>query len=205
MPRTSNAVILIEFNELTPKLMEQFIRLGHLPNFKRFHDEAHVYTTDAEEEGETLNPWVQWVSVHAGLSASEHGITRLSDGHKLQTKAIWDLLSEAGFRVWVCGSMNARYDKPINGHILPDPWAPGLEPYPKEEFDAYHNFVRRAVQEHTSTTPAPSKRDALKFVTFMLTHGLSFSTVRTILTQLWTERIIGKDHWKRAVLMDHLQ
>ncbi len=35
MPRTSHAVILIEFNELTPKLMEQFIRLGHLPNFKR--------------------------------------------------------------------------------------------------------------------------------------------------------------------------
>ena len=108
MVPNSRSVILIEFNELTPSLMDKFMAAGHLPHFKLFHDEAHVYRTDAEEEGENLNPWIQWITVHTGLSASEHGITRLSDGHTLQTKAVWDLLGDAGFRVWICGSMNAR-------------------------------------------------------------------------------------------------
>lgn len=201
----SSSVMLIEFNELTPKLIEKFMRSGYLPNFKQFYDEAHIYLTDAEEDGEALNPWVQWVTVHSGLSASEHGITSLSDGHKLKTKAIWDLLSEAGFRVWVCGSMNVCYDKPLNGYLLPDPWATGLQPYPDKEFDAYYKFVRCAVQEHTNSAFALSKLDMLKFALFMLTHGLSLSTVRGILTQLWTERITGKYHWKRATLMDRFQ
>src|SRR5262245_30456255 len=98
-------VILIEFNELTPSLMARFMASGHLPNFQRLYNESHIYETDAEEEGENLNPWVQWVTVHSGLSASEHGITRLSDGHRLGTKAVWDILSKAGYGVWVCGSM----------------------------------------------------------------------------------------------------
>ena len=124
-------VILLEFNELTPELMDRFMASGHLPNFRRFHDESHVYRTDAEEEGENLNPWVQWVTAHCGLSASEHGITRLSDGHRLGTKAVWDILSEAGYRVWVCGSMNARYDQPLDGMLLPDPWSTGLSALPR--------------------------------------------------------------------------
>ena len=130
MQRTHSPVILIEFNELVPALMQRFMAAGHLPNFQRFYNEAHIYTTDAEEEGENLNPWVQWVTIHSGLSASEHGVTRLSDGHRLETKAVWDILSEAGYRVWVCGSMNARYDRPLNGMLVPDPWSIGLSPYP---------------------------------------------------------------------------
>jgi len=76
----SKRVILIEFNELTLSLMSKFIAAGALPNFQKFHEESHIYVTDAAEEGELLNPWVQWVTIHGGLSATEHGITRLSDG-----------------------------------------------------------------------------------------------------------------------------
>src|SRR5688572_21031639 len=100
---STSSVILIEFNELSPELMNRFISEDRLPNFKRFRDESEVFTTDAEEEGESLNPWVQWVTVHSGLSAAEHGIQTLSEGHKLKSKAIWDLISDAGYRVWVCG------------------------------------------------------------------------------------------------------
>src|SRR5262245_7968748 len=114
-------LVMIEFNELTPSLMFKFMGEGHLPNFRRFHDESEVYLTDAEEEGEDLNPWVQWVTIHSGLPAEQHGIKRLSEGHLLNVKAVWDLLSDAGYRVWVCGSMNARYDKPLHGYLLPDP------------------------------------------------------------------------------------
>ena len=197
-------LILLEFNELTPALMHGFMAAGLLPNFQRFYNESHVYTTDAEEEGENLNPWVQWVTIHSGLSATEHGVKWLSDGHKLSAKAIWDILSEAGYRVWVCGSMNARYDKPLSGFLLPDPWSTGLSAYPPGEFDRYYNFVRDQVQEHTNERQTPSKLKILQFLVYMLFHGLSVSTIAGILSQLLTERR-GTGRWKRASLMDRLQ
>ena len=36
-------VILIEFNELTPRLLDAWMASGDLPNFKRFHDRSQVY------------------------------------------------------------------------------------------------------------------------------------------------------------------
>jgi hypothetical protein len=204
MQRGQSPIILIEFNELVPALMEQFMAAGHLPHFQRFFDESHVYTTDAEEEGENLNPWVQWVTIHTGLSASEHGVTRLSDGHRLETQAVWDILSEAGRRVWVCGSMNARYDRPLNGMLVPDPWSVGLSPYPEHVFDAYYNLVRFIVQEYTNPGVRLVKSDALKFIGFMLTHGLSLGTIRSVLRQLLSERR-NHDSWKRAVILDLFQ
>ena len=204
MSRANGRIILIEFNELTPSLMSRFIEDGHLPHFRRFRDESHIYVTDAEEEGENLNPWVQWVTVHTALSAAQHGITRLSDGYRLQTKAVWDLLSEAGLRVWVCGSMNARYDKPLKGLLLPDPWSTGLSPYPSE-MAAFYDFVRHAVQEHSNPEAGSPRRMAIRFVKYMLRHGLSFETIRLIAAQLWEEKRRGKNSWKRAIILDRIQ
>jgi hypothetical protein len=204
MHHNRGRIVLIEFNELVPSLMERFIAGGHLPHFQQFYQESQIYTTDAEEEGENLNPWVQWVTIHSGLSASEHGVTRLSDGHRLDTKAVWDILSEAGYRVWVCGSMNARYDRPLNGMLLPDPWSIGLSPYPAHVFDPYYNFVRFVVQEYTNPGVRLSKSDAMKFVLFMLNHGLSPVTIRAVLGQVLGERR-RHDSWKRAVILDLFQ
>ena len=152
---TNQSVILLEFNELCPSLMGKFITAKGLPNFKRFYSESEIFITDAEEEGEALNPWVQWVTAHTGLSAAEHGIQTLSEGHELKVKTIWDLLSDAGFRVWVCGSMNCRYDTPLNGLLLPDPWSTGAQAYPPGEFDSYEKFIRKdIVAGHYTCLPA---------------------------------------------------
>ena len=202
---SSQSVILLEFNELTPRLMDRFMSEGHLPNFQRFHDEAQIYVTDAECEGEDLNPWIQWVTVHSGLSASAHGAKLLSDGHKVRSPAVWDLLSRAGLRVWVCGSMNPRHDASLNGYLLPDPWSTATAPYPQGEFERFYHLVRALVQEHTNDEFALSKLDAVKFMWFMATHGLSLSTVRRFVKQLWTEKTKKKDRWKRSALLDHLQ
>src|SRR5215467_7784273 len=120
------SLILIEFNELCPILLEKFMRAGDLPHFKRFYQESEIYVSDAEEQGEDLNPWIQWVTVHSGMAASQHKVKTLSEGHLVKEQAIWDLLSDAGYAVWVCGSMNPRYDLPLKGHLLPDPWSEGI-------------------------------------------------------------------------------
>jgi hypothetical protein len=85
------------------------------------HGESQVYVTDAEEQAPYLEPWIQWMTVHTGLAFKEHGIFDLGDGHKLTIPRLWDMISDAGCRVWVCGSMNAGANEGINGFILLDP------------------------------------------------------------------------------------
>ncbi len=196
-------VILLEFNELTPALVERFTRAGQLPNFARFYRESRVFITDAEETQDKLNPWIQWVTVHSGLSFAEHGVFHLGDGHKLKRKCVWDLLSDAGLPVWVCGSMNPRFDTPLNGCLLPDPWTTTVAPYP-EELLPYYRFVQRNVQEHTNDHAPLAPGEHARFVAFMVRHGLSARTVSSIAQQLMRERLAGK-RWKRAVLLDQLQ
>jgi hypothetical protein len=195
------SVITIEFNELCPNLMKRFMEAGELPRFRRFYDEAEIFETDAEESGELLNPWVQWISVHTGLSAGEHQVTTLSEGHKVGSPAVWDVLSAAGRRVWVCGSMNTRYDQPLNGYLLPDPWSTGTRSYPAGEFDPYLDYVRPAVQEHTGSG---GKGSAKAFLRYMLGHGLSVSTMLSVIRQLFSERL-ANTRWRRARVLDLLQ
>jgi len=197
-------LICLEFNELTPHLMEEFIAAGKLPNFRKLRDQSQTFTSDAQASGEWLNPWVQWVSVHSGLTPEEHGVFRLSNAHKLEQPAIWDLLSDAGHSVWVCGSMNAWYHAPLNGRLLPDPWCQHTPAYPTREFDDYLGFIQKNVQEYANTQSPTTKRDALRFVSFMVRNGLSLGTGLRILKQLARERR-GNHRWRRASTLDELQ
>jgi hypothetical protein len=197
------SVILVEFNELCLSLMRRFMNEGKLPNFQKLYDESQVYVTDAEEEAPYLEPWIQWVSVHSGLRFREHQVFHLADGHALRQMCIWDILSAHNHRIWVCGSMNIRYDQPINGLVLPDPWITQVVPS-DSRLEIYWKFVRKHVQEYTNDRVPLSAADYLRFAFFMMTHGLSFDTVRAVANQLLSER---HDHnrWKRAVILDKIQ
>src|SRR2546430_17630487 len=94
-----NSVILLDFNEICPSLIERFMREEKLPNFKRLYEQSLVYTTDAQEEQEYLEPWIQWVTVHTGVGYSEHRIFNLGDADKLTYDSVWDILARAGLKV----------------------------------------------------------------------------------------------------------
>lgn len=198
------SVIALEFNELTPKLMLDWIAQGHLPGFKRLFGESRVFVTDAEERPPLLEPWIQWITVHTGLSYADHKVFDLGDGHKLKAPRLWDLVSAAGKKVWICGSMNAgKRDADLNGAILPDPWSVGLVPHPPGVFDAFYHFVRTYVQEYSRNDVPLKAADYARFATFMISHGLSPKTIRRTVAQLASER--GADlKWKRAMILDRL-
>jgi hypothetical protein len=197
------SVLLLEFNELSPSLMDGWIEDGRLPNFQRLRDESEVYITDAEEQPPYLVPWIQWITVHSGLSYAEHKIFHLGDGPNLHTPCIWDILSNAGYRVWVCGSMNVRYEVPLNGALLPDPWTKDIAPYP-ETLLPYFRFVRQHVTEYTRDRVRLPLTDYLQFISFVTRHGLSSKTLRSIAAQILSE-MRGERRWKRAVILDKLQ
>jgi hypothetical protein len=197
-------MILLEFNELSPVLMEKFINAGKLPNFKRLRDGSHAFVTEADAPAPDLEPWIQWVSVHSGIPYSEHQIHHLGDGHEFDRKLIWDLLSDEGKSVWVCGSMNINYQTPINGWVLPDPWVKRLDPTPADVLDPYYKFVSANVQEHTSGNVDLTRADQIAFLRFMVRNGLRPATVGAIVKQLAGERRADVG-WKRAVILDRLQ
>ena len=200
---TNRQVVLLEFNELSPTLMDRFINLGYLPNFKRLRDESQAFTTEASERGWELNPWVQWVTVHSGLDYRDHGIIELDEGTRLKQKRVWDVVSQAGHRVWLCGSMNIGYEQPLNGDVMPDPWTTKISP--SDSLQTFFRFVQQNVLEHSTNRPSLGAADYLKFLAFMVSHGLSLRTMVAIVRQLAAERMDPGVRWKRAVLLDKLQ
>ncbi len=201
----SKRVIMLEFNELCPPLMDKFIAEGHLPHFKQLRDASECFITDAGEEVKNLEPWIQWITVHTGLSYKEHGIFNLGDGRELASDSIWDVLSKKQMKSWVCGSMNVNYDaEKLRGIVLPDPWSKDVEPS-DDAFKPYFNFVRANVQEHTNETFKLGLKEKLSFLMFMATHGLSYQTVKAIIQQLLNERKDSNEGWKRATILDRLQ
>jgi hypothetical protein len=201
----ARSVIVLEFNELTPVLMDRFIDEGILPGFKRLRDQSVAAVTDAGEAPPNLEPWIQWITVHTGLSYAQHKVFALSDGPKLKAPRVWDMVSEAGKKVWVCGSMNAAVEQDnLRGLLIPDPWAVGLDPKPAGKFEDYVHLVRSYVQQYTSEKSPVTKADFLRFARFMSTNGLSLKTVMAALRQLASEKG-GKLRWRRAAILDRLQ
>ncbi len=201
--KTIPTVILLEFNELSPPLMDRFMAEGKLLNFRRLHNESEVYITTATEKPPFLEPWIQWVNVHSGLDYEEHKIFQLDEGQKLAVPCVWDVLSKESYRVGICGSMNVRYEPPLNGYVLPDPWSTLVEPHPAE-LKSYFSFVQKNVMEHTNERVSVSKIDCLRFAGFMAKCGVSCNTVTATIRQLLSERA-GQTRWKRATLLDRLQ
>ena len=199
----TNPLVLLELNELCPSLMTRFIDQGHLPNFKTLRDSSANFVSEAKERAPYLEPWIQWVNVHTGVPYSEHGVELLGDGEKATQPALWDLISEAGKKVWICGSMNVHCTSKVKGDLLPDPWSAESMTRPAELL-TYNRFVRKQVQEHSNASAQFAKSEYLKFLYFMVTHGLSFYTVKTAIKQLLSERSNGK-RWRRAFILDLLQ
>ena len=202
--QTQRAVIVLEFNELSPVLTRRFMDAGQLPNFRRLHDQARVWVTRADERPPFLEPWIQWITVHSGESYHEHGVFNLDEGHSAPAPRVWDLASQAGLRSWVCGSMNVGVAPGFQGWMLPDPWSTHVAPEPAE-LVPFFEFVRQHVLEYTNDQVTVSHADRLRFVTFMARHGLSAATAWAIVSQLAGEQVDSRSRWRRAVLLDRLQ
>jgi len=79
-------------------------------------------STRAEEKYEELEPWIQWPSVHMGLSYAEHGVFRLGDIVGTDAPQIFEQLEQAGFKVGAISAMNAENRLSDPAYFIPDPW-----------------------------------------------------------------------------------
>ena len=166
MPR----VLLLEFNEICPPLLERWIAAGKLPNFARLRASSQVYVSVADETNPTyLEPWIQWYSIHTGLPYSEHKVFYLTDGPKAGHRDIWQALRAAGKSVMNCGSMNAKGITGEGTFFLPDPWCTSEAAYPAE-LEIFKRVVATKVQEYTNAGRRLAPDDYVHFAGFLARH-----------------------------------
>lgn len=195
-------LLVMEFNELCPDLIEKFMAEGHLPNFKRLQRQSAVKQTLTDAKGTDLNPWVQWMDVHTGKERQEHGILKLNEVKNYTGSYTWDVLAEQyGVKSWICGSMNASHGEKFKGRFLPDPWTIDAKPFPSGVMDEYYNFVSKSVQGHSSKKVASPK----KFVTSLFQQGIRFGTLFNVAVQLVGEKLGFRSSWQRAMTLDRIQ
>src|SRR3979409_1211562 len=99
MVETSGAgdrrLIFIELNEINFDIVGAYLATKPLPAFRSLLSGYCVRTT-AEQRYEFLEPWIQWPSVHTGLSAKEHSVFRLGDIVNSQVPQIFERLEKHG-------------------------------------------------------------------------------------------------------------
>jgi len=196
----SGPVIVLELNELCPPIIDKLMAEGELPNFQKLHKTSDVYVTHTTDP--TLEPWVQWPTFHTGQPESVHGAKELDEGHLIATRRIWDELAEQGIDSLVFGSMNASTQRSDKVLLVPDPWSAGVKPT-DPTYAPFHKFISFHVAEHTNPNARPDRKDVMKFMAFMLGHGLSVPTVTKAMGQIVGEKATSGDFkWRRALVLD---
>lgn len=204
-PRPYERVIMIEFNELVPRLMDEWIADGSLPNFKALRDRSLQFITEADvQKPEELEPWIQWYSVHTGLSYEQHGVFHLTDGPRAKHRDMFDILGDAGLKLGCCGSMNVKSFPADRGFFIADPWCDGQSAQPAD-LNTFQRFVSQQVREYSNPDRSAPPVSAAQFLAFMTAHGLSARTVAQTASQLLSERLKDKNlSWQRAAILDRL-
>lgn len=140
MPKT----ILLELNEVNFEAVEKYAASGELPNFAELINKHGICETTSEKSYEELEPWIQWVSAHTGLTLSEHGIFRLGDIVNHDIPQIWEHLESKGLSVGAISPMNAKNRTKNAAYFVPDPWTPAdltAKPILKRLYDAVAQAV----------------------------------------------------------------
>ncbi len=115
-------LVLLELNEVNCDFVRRYAARGELPAFARLLDQCGLAETVSESEYEKLEPWIQWVSAHTGLSFEQHRVFRLGDIVQRDLVQIWERLEANGIVVAAVSPINGANRTRRSPFFLPDPW-----------------------------------------------------------------------------------
>lgn len=115
-------IFFLQLNEINFDYIDKYIELGYLPTFKKFFEEHGYVETTSETEHHLANPWIQWPTVHTGMSYNEHKVFRLGDIIKYDHEMIYEVLEKHGVSVGAIAPFNAQNTTQNSKFFVPDPW-----------------------------------------------------------------------------------
>ena len=89
-------LILLELNEVNFDFVRRYVARGQLPALAQMIARHGLAETVSEDKYEELEPWIQWVSAHTGLTFAEHKVFRLGDIVQHEHEQIWEKLEAGG-------------------------------------------------------------------------------------------------------------
>jgi hypothetical protein len=133
-------LLIIELNEFSIDFLKKYKQFKYINRFLNLK-KINYYTND-NVQGEDLDPWVQWVSVHTGVSSNIHKVYRLGDIPNNTYNQLWELKNLNHLKIGLWGLMNASKGTSNNcNFFVPDPWTFSENAYPKE-LNSYLELAR---------------------------------------------------------------
>ncbi len=134
-------LLLIQLNELNFDYAKYYIEKYNLVNLNNLIKSSNCHTS-SEIKYESLEPWIQWVTLNTGKSAAEHKIFRLGDVENLQDEQIYEKIENLGYRVGAICPMNTvnRLNSPA--FFISDPWTKTAG-----DKNYFNNLISRCLSE----------------------------------------------------------
>ncbi|MEK6210335.1 MAG: hypothetical protein AABM64_08190 [Pseudomonadota bacterium] len=190
-------LIFLEFNEINFEFIEAYIAQGYLPNFRRLI-EAHGYCrTTSEQAYEELEPWIQWVSAHTGLTYKEHRAFRLGDAVGKGLDQVWSVLERQGVRVGALSPMNAENTLSQPAFFVPDPWT-------KTETSGTHLLKRFTAAVSQAVNDNASGRLTIRSLWDLLCGAVAYAQPSSYLAYFKILANLPSNGWRKAIFLDRL-
>jgi hypothetical protein len=190
-------LVLLELNEVIFPYVDHYVRKGRLSNFKKLLERFGYGRTTSEATYSNLEPWIQWVSAHTGLTYSAHQIFRLGDIVGKKVPQIFEILEGRGVSVGAVSPMNAENRLRKAAFFVPDPWtrsAVSGTPDLRRLYDAIASTVNENATGRLTAT------HALYLLEGLIRHG----SVQNALLYLQLALASRKRPWRRALFLDVL-
>jgi len=192
----THQLILLELNEINFDIVDRYLSSVQLPAFEKLMAGSSVRTT-AEQEYESLEPWIQWPSVHCGLSAAEHSVFRLGDILHSNAPQLFEQLENAGLRVGAISPMNAANRLNNPAYFIPDPWT--KTPSDSSWWSrALTTAVSQAVNDNSKQSITPRSASYLALGLMRFAQPKHYETYLRLVSQS------RGAPWRKALLLDLL-
>ena len=105
-----NKIIFIELNEVPLRVFDRYAEEKPRSHVARFMKRSRQFETVTEDKIQ-LDPWISWPTMHRGVTDEQHQILHLGqilDETDKKYPPIWTILSKAGLKVGVFGSLHSN-------------------------------------------------------------------------------------------------
>lgn len=190
-------VLLLELNEINFEQVQRYAARGQLPVLAGLIERHGLCRTTSERRYEELEPWIQWVTAHTGLTLAEHGIYRLGDVDERSPDQIWEVLERQGVRVGAISPMNAVNRCTDAAFFMPDPWT--TSKITGKRLARLYPPVAAAVNGNADARITPGT--ALRLLTGLVSNALPGNYGGYVADVAAAAR--GRS-WRKAMLLDRL-
>lgn len=190
-------LLFLELNEINFESIAFYCGRGLLPAFGDLLTKHGWAKTSSETRYEDIEPWIQWVTAHTGMSLAEHEVFRLGDIVQHNIRQIWEELEEFGLSVGAISPMNAKHRLKKAAFFVPDAWTK-TQITAGRRLRALHAAISQAVNDNSQERLTLRSAVQLAFGLLSFARAANYPTYARLATSA------RGAPWRKAMFLDLL-